>query len=104
VARRVCAALSLGRDDVAAGRIDEAVQWYRAASLKAPHDEALGEDRFNNLGFSSVRRGDFAGAILLLRLNTARFPDSMNTYDSLAYAYQHAGDKAQAITTYERSL
>ena len=104
VGKRVADTLSLGLDDVAAGRIDEAVQWYRAASLKAPHDEALGEDRFNNLGFWSVRRGDFPGAILLLRLNTARFPDSMNTYDSLAYAYQHSGDKAQAIATYERSL
>jgi tetratricopeptide (TPR) repeat protein len=102
--KRVADTVSLGLDDVAAGRIDQAVQWYRAESLKAPHDPALGEDRLNNLGFEAVRRGDLPGALLILRANVARFPDAMNPYDSLAYVYQHSGDRAQAMATYEKSL
>ncbi len=104
VGKRVADTLSLGLDDVAAGRLEQAEQWYRATSVKAPHEPALGEERFNNLGLGAVRHRDFPAAILLLRLNTMRFPDSMNTHDSLAYAYQRSGDKAQAMASYERSL
>lgn len=104
IGKRVADTLSLGLDDVAAGRIEQAEKWYRAAGVKAPQEPAFGEDRFNSLGFRAVRRGDFPSAILLFRLNTARFPDAMNTHDSLAYAYQRSGDKAQAIASYERSL
>ena len=104
VGKRVADNLSVGLDSVAAGRIEDAVQWYRAASLASPQDPALGEDRLNNLGFEQVRRGDLPWAILILRANVARFPDAMNTYDSLAYVYQREGDSALAIATYEKSL
>ena len=32
------------------------------------------------------------------------YPESANTYDSLAEAYMIAGDKKQAIENYEKSL
>ena len=37
-------------------------------------------------------------------LNVSLHPDSWNTYDSLAEAYEASGDRALAITNYQRSL
>ena len=36
-------------------------------------------------------------AITLLRINVALFPDSANTWDSMAYAYHQTGELDKAI-------
>lgn len=43
-------------------------------------------------------------AIEVLKLNVHLYPESANTYDSLAEVYETAGDKALAIKNYKRSL
>lgn len=45
-----------------------------------------------------------ADAFRIFELNVELHPDSANTYDSLGEAYMAAGDKAQAVKNYEKSL
>ena len=40
----------------------------------------------------------------LLTINTALYPNSANTWDSLALAYQQAGNKQKAIEHYANAL
>lgn len=47
---------------------------------------------------------DVDKAIELFTLNAVNYPDSFNVYDSLAEAYMVRGDKALAISNYEKSL
>jgi CubicO group peptidase (beta-lactamase class C family) len=103
-AKRVPDAFTVPLDDVAEGRIDQAIKRYRAEIGKTPSEDAFKEQRFNGMGGDALRRGDTASAIALFRLNVALFPDSMNTYDSLGEGYMRAGDKAQAIVAYKKGL
>ena len=43
-------------------------------------------------------------AIAVFALNVESYPNSANTHDSLGEAYMKAGQKAQAIESYEKSL
>ena len=43
-------------------------------------------------------------AIEIFKLNVSLFPNSWNTYDSLAEGYEAAGDKDSAIKNFKRSL
>ena len=43
-------------------------------------------------------------AIGLFQINTDLYPDSANTWDSLAYAYQQAGDREKAIEHFRNAL
>jgi Flp pilus assembly protein TadD len=46
----------------------------------------------------------FREAIAVLKLNVELYPGSWNVYDSLGEAYMLNGDKALAISNYEKSL
>jgi Flp pilus assembly protein TadD len=46
----------------------------------------------------------FSDAIEILKLNVEAYPESWNTYDSLAEAYMKNGDKEEAIKHYRKSL
>ena len=43
-------------------------------------------------------------AIVIFRVNTALYPSSFNTYDSLGEAYMKKGETERAIANYRRSL
>jgi D-alanyl-D-alanine-carboxypeptidase/D-alanyl-D-alanine-endopeptidase len=43
-------------------------------------------------------------AINTFKLNVERYPQSSNSYDSLADSYMRAGNREQAIKNYEKSL
>jgi Flp pilus assembly protein TadD len=43
-------------------------------------------------------------AIALFKLNAEMYPNSFNTYDSLAEAYMERGDREAAIQNYRKSL
>ena len=44
------------------------------------------------------------GAIKIFKVNTEMYPQSSNTFDSLAYAFMNAGERDLAIKNYEKSL
>lgn len=76
-----------------------------AAELKVKDAKfALREDDLNAWGYRLVEDGKLKEAIEILKLNASLNPGSGNAYDSLAEAYETAGDKANAIKNYKRSL
>jgi CubicO group peptidase (beta-lactamase class C family) len=64
----------------------------------------LNEQQINSIGYGVLRRKQFAEAIAIFQLNVRDYPNSANTYDSLAEAYMEAGRKEEAIRNYQRSL
>ncbi|MBU1012768.1 MAG: tetratricopeptide repeat protein [Bacteroidetes bacterium] len=67
--------------------------------------EENNDERFiNGLGYSLLEDDQFPSAINVFIKNTILYPQSANTFDSLAEAYMIAGNKEQAIKNYEKSL
>jgi dienelactone hydrolase len=58
-----------------------------------PKAVLFSEGIMNRLGYDRLQAGDTRGAVELLKLNVAAYPDSPNAYDSLGDAYLAAGQK-----------
>jgi len=58
----------------------------------------------NLLGYEHIQLGDTKEAVEILKLNVAGYPDSPNTYDSLADAYLAAGEKDLALQNAKKAL
>jgi D-alanyl-D-alanine-carboxypeptidase/D-alanyl-D-alanine-endopeptidase len=56
------------------------------------------------LGYNYMGGGMLEKAIAILKLNVEFYPESANTYDSLAEAYINNGDNELAIINYKKSL
>lgn len=64
----------------------------------------LVEQDINQLGYYLLGKDRVDEAIAVFRLNVRYFPESFNTYDSLAEALFKSGDLAGARDSYQRSL
>ena len=64
----------------------------------------LNENQVNRLGYWLLGKRKFKEAISVFKMNVEDFPNSANVYDSLGEAYMVAGDKAQALKNYQKSL
>jgi tetratricopeptide (TPR) repeat protein len=84
--------------------IDAAVKQYRELKAAVPGTYKFNEAELNNLGYTLIRENKFKEAIRIFQLNVEAFPQSGNTYDSLAEGYMDDGDKALAIANYQKSL
>ena len=62
------------------------------------------ENLFNATGYSFLEAQKIEEAIEVFKLNVKLYPNSWNTYDSLAEAYAAAGNKALAIENYQKSI
>lgn len=62
------------------------------------------ESAVNRAGYRQLRAEANDAAVEIFLLNTRRFPDSANAWDSLAEAYMELGDRERAIQHYRRSL
>jgi CubicO group peptidase (beta-lactamase class C family) len=91
-------------ESIEAGRIGEALAAYRKLREANPSNPVVSETRFNQLGYGLLGRKETAKAIAVLRFNTELYPDSANTWDSLAEAYEGSGDKERAIELYRKAL
>jgi CubicO group peptidase (beta-lactamase class C family) len=85
------------------GDYADALITYRTLLENDSSDEPLSEGRLNNQGLSMMKE-NFDYAIKLLTINTDLYPDSANTWDSLAFAYQQADNKKEAIEHYRNAL
>jgi CubicO group peptidase (beta-lactamase class C family) len=103
-ARRVAETVRVPADDLEAGKLDAAIAGYRRLRDANPADPSVAEVRLNALGYALLARDEFKPAIAILRLNTEIYPDSANTYDSLAEAHMKKGDRKQAIALYRKAL
>jgi len=65
----------------------------------------VNESELNIIGYTlitKVHRPDIA--VEIMKLNVELYPDSANSFDSLAEAYMENGDKELAIKNYQKSL
>ena len=62
------------------------------------------ENELNAYGYQLLAAGDHTAAIQMFELNTKRFPNSANVWDSLGEAYFTKGDKKNALTYFKKSL
>ena len=62
------------------------------------------ETEFNAIGYRLMGEGRLDDAIAVFKLNVEMYPESANTYDSLAEAYMKKGEKKLAVENFEQSL
>lgn len=79
-------------------KADEADKVMKEALTKATEVE------INLYGYQLLNQGNTDKAIEILILNTQRFPNSANVWDSLGEAYATKGDKKNAIANFKKSL
>jgi tetratricopeptide (TPR) repeat protein len=77
---------------------------YGQLKTRQPDAALIQEDYINNLGYSLMTQRRMKEAIDILKLNVEAYPQSANTYDSLAEAYMNNGDKELAIQYYRKAL
>lgn len=58
----------------------------------------------NKLGFALIENNQLDQAISVFITNTKIFPQEPNTFDSLAYAYEKAENKTEALLNYQKAL
>jgi len=69
-----------------------------------PKSRIASEAGINALGYNFLGQNRYPDAIAVLRMNTNDFPESPNTYDSLAEALFKSGDVAHARAMYAKAL
>jgi len=84
--------------------VSEAVHAFKEARKHNDHSLYFSEQALNQAAYGYLQDGKVKEAIELFKLNVMAYPDSWNTYDSLAEAYLAVGDKELAIFYYEKSL
>jgi CubicO group peptidase (beta-lactamase class C family) len=102
--KRIADTVRVPAEDLEAGKFAAAAAGYQRLRDANPSDPSVAEARLNALGYALLTRDEFKGAIAILRVNTQLYPDSANTYDSLAEAHMKAGDRKQAIALYRKAL
>ena len=58
----------------------------------------------NAAGYRLLQSGQTVGAVTVMRVNTALFPQSANVYDSLGEALERSGRRDDAIAAFRRAL
>jgi tetratricopeptide (TPR) repeat protein len=89
---------------IASGGIDEAAKQYHDFKGSQSASYNFDEGELNTLGYQLMKARKFKEAIRIFQLNVETYPQSSNTYDSLAEAYMDDGNKPQAIANYRESL
>ena len=92
------------RDAFAAGDSAGALQQHLAYKTDPRHAYTDTELELNALGYELLGEGRYGAAIAVLQLNTADHPGSSNAFGSLGEAYRRAGQREEAIRSYERAL
>ncbi|NOT75768.1 MAG: serine hydrolase [Cyclobacteriaceae bacterium] len=86
------------------GNFEESLKGYQQLIKTDPKDVAVSEEHINQQGYNLLEAGKNNLAKDVFRINTLLYPSSANTYDSYADACMKGGDKATAITYYQKAL
>ncbi|MEW6411301.1 MAG: MBL fold metallo-hydrolase [Candidatus Zixiibacteriota bacterium] len=97
----ICAPVTKALAD---GTIDDAIECYSRLKSTEPDKYDFGEAHLNVLGYQLLMRQRINDAIEIFKLNVQAYPQSFNVYDSYGEALLLAGDTAQSIVNYEKSL
>ena len=104
---RLAAPAPPGREELAAELARRGFEHAQAAyRAMRERDSAfsLREGELNDWGYQLLNRGAAQQAVHIFRLATVLYPQSANAYDSLADGLEQAGNQAEAIANYRRSL
>jgi len=99
--------LKLTRDDYMMMNkevISKIEKHYNEVSKHLGYTVKIPEDLVNNLGYQKLAEKNFDLAEYLFKLNTANYPLSANTFDSLGDLYNALGDKEKAILNYKKAM
>ncbi len=102
--KRIAETVRVPAEDLEAGKFSVAAVGYQRLRDANPSDPSVAEERLNALGYALLSRNELKGAIAIFHVNSQLYPDSANTYDSLAEAHMKAGDRKQAIALYRKAL
>lgn len=95
---------SFGTLNVKAGILAELGKPEEGEKLIADALTTATEAEINVYGYQLLNQGKHDKAIEVLAMNTKKYPNSPNAWDSLAEAYFTKGDKANAIKNFKKSL
>lgn len=84
--------------------VDIALQIFNKIKKTHPRYNGLSQGDINTLGYSYIRENNTEMAIRILTLNTVKFPEDANVYDSLGEAYFENGDLKTAEKLLRKSL
>ena len=110
------AALAFDNPDFITDPMAHLTRLYTAGKFEEVQSEALRmvkdpaykfydfEGEFNSAGYQLLDANDLEGAIGVFGMNAEFFPNSANTWDSLAEAYWRAGDKLKAEEYYTKAI
>jgi FKBP-type peptidyl-prolyl cis-trans isomerase len=84
--------------------IEAVVAQYRELKSKGLGDIYTSESDLNALGYRLLAANQVGEAIEVFKLNVEAYPNSANTYDSLAESYLVHGDRQLAIDNYRKAL
>lgn len=87
----------------AAGTLSELEAHYRKLSERYGYAILVPEDLMNRVGYDLLNTNRGPEAIEAFKKNTANFPRSSNTYDSLGEAYEKTGNKKAARDSYQKA-
>ncbi len=102
--KRIAETVRVPAEELEAGKFSVAAAGYQRLFDANRSDSSVVEGRLNELGYALLSRSEFKGAIAIFHVNSQLYPDSANTYDSLAEAHMKAGDRKQAIALYRKAL
>lgn len=74
------------------------------ARARNPAAQLFPEYSVNQLGYEHLLMGDLPGALAIMRLEVAAYPESPNAMDSLGDVYLARGDTAMTLTAARRTL
>jgi Tfp pilus assembly protein PilF len=83
---------------------DKVAHMLADARQRDPKATLFREDFVNFIGYQHLLAGDAKAAVAIMKLNVTAFPDSPNTYDSLADAYVADGQKDLARQNAQKAL
>ena len=86
------------------GGIPELERAYVAYKSDPPTAALYTEPLVNAMGYALMNQGQLDAAVRLFELNADSYPNSFNTWDSLAESHMNKGDDAKAIELYTKSL
>jgi tetratricopeptide (TPR) repeat protein len=84
--------------------VEGAIAAYRDLKAKQAATYDFSEAELNQLGYRLMLTGKLKEAIEIFKLNVEGYPQSFNTYDSLAEAYMNMNQRELAIANYKKSL
>ncbi len=84
--------------------IEAGIAQYRDLKVKQAAVYDFAEPELNRLGYQLLQSGKAREAIEVFRLNVEAYPQSFNTYDSLAEAYMAINERELARQNYKKSL